>query len=319
MKLKLLSQLILTAAVITAITFSGCKRKKTEEPEPTVNTTTVSNLSKDDNEVESASDDAMNDANDVMSRGTSKDISLPCHVTLDTVLNDSSTITFRLTYAGLNCNGTRNRSGQIEITKSKNTPWSAVNASVTVKLINFKVTRVVTGKSITLNGTKTFVNVSGGLVKDLVAGTNLSRIHTVTGSLEILFDNGTTKTWNVSRKRTISGTTPNNLVIDHQGTGSADGYDNLVTWGFNRDNEAFYTQITTTVRMKETCQWYPAEGQKVYSIPSDGKKATITFGFDNNDTQLPSGSTTCPTKYKFEWSKTFANGTVKSGTSYIAY
>ncbi len=315
MKIKMFVRFAVIGVLFSTIAFTGCKRKTTDTPDPVVSTTTMSQLSKDDNEVQSASDDAMNDANDVMSRGTTKTIGLPCNTTLDstTVVND--TITFTLTYNGLNCNGTRFRTGQIKISKQQLVHWRDVNATVRVKFIDYKIERVATGKSITLNGTKTFVNVSGGLVREL-NGTG-SIVHSITGSMEILFDNGTTKSWNISRKRTFTGI-PGSFVITHEGTGIADGMTNLVTWGTNRDNEAFYTQIATAVVLKQSCQWDPYSGQKIHMIPSDGKKATITFGYDNNEV-IVVNSNTCPTKYKFDWEKTLANGTIKTGSIFVAY
>jgi hypothetical protein len=96
------------------------------------------------------------------------------------------------------------------------------------------------------------------------------------------------------------------MTID--GFGLADGYDNLVLWGLNRNNEQFYTQILQSVIHREVCSFDPWTGQKKMMIPFQNKGATLTFGYDSND--QPISGDACPSKYKVDWKKGSNSGTI---------
>ncbi|MBK7213256.1 MAG: hypothetical protein IPH88_08230 [Bacteroidales bacterium] len=308
MKATNLFRLIALSTAVLAISFSSCKKDNTDE---TSATASLEQLSTDETNVEAVTDDALKDVENVMSyhnSGYKSTDGIPCNATLDSVGVVNDTITMYITYDGLNCNGTRNRVGQVQIRKAVGTFWGMEGASVQISYINFAVTRVATGRTITLNGTKTFTNVSGGFVWQL--GTTLtSVIHRVEGSMNITFDNGTTRSWNVARQRTYTGV-PDALVMTIEGFGSAEGYENLVTWGTNRQSEQFYTQITTPVAHRQLCGWDPVSGTKVHQIPAMEKSAIITFGYNNNNE--PISGDECPTRFRVDWT----HGSI-SGTKYI--
>src|SRR5579863_9967857 len=92
----------------------------------------------------------------------SANIVLPCDATI-TYDTTSDTRTITITYNGTNCWGNRIRSGTITISIPKGVHWTDPGATVTLKIDNLKITRKRDGKSITINGTKSFTNVSGGL------------------------------------------------------------------------------------------------------------------------------------------------------------
>jgi hypothetical protein len=264
----------------------------------------MTQLSKDENDMQSASDDATQDANDVLSGGTAKSIEwIPCGATIDSTVIANDTITYKITYNGTTCHG-KIRLGAIEVKKQVGAHWRDAGATVRIKFIDLKITKVSTGRSITISGTKTLVNVNGGVIRELNGSGSV--VHTANGSLNALFDNGTTRTWNVARKRTFTGT-QTNLICSVEGTGNENGYSNLVTWGTNRNGEAFYTQITSPVVHKQTCDWDPTSGVKVHNIPSDDKSATITFGFDSNGNTVTGNN--CPTHCKVDWIKGSNSGT----------
>ena len=157
MKTRNLIRLMALLIVVIGFSVTGCKKDKTDNS--SVDPTSLQQLANDENQVQNASDEAMNDVNLLLSAGTLKSTeNLPCHATIDsTIIND--TITKRITYNGLNCNGTRYRTGQVEIKKRVGTHWFQAGATVTVKHINFTITKVSNQKTITLNGTKTHQNV----------------------------------------------------------------------------------------------------------------------------------------------------------------
>lgn len=307
MKTRKLIQLSFMLVALIGISLTGCKKDNLNQGD--TDTSSMLQLTTDEINVENAMDDASKDAEAVMSYGGGQGKSatgLPCNATIDStsVVNDS--ITLFITYDGLNCNGTRNRTGRIEIKKAVGTHWGQAGASVIYKFIDYTVTRVATGKSLKFNGTKTFLNVSGGFIWQLGFGAT-SIVHRTTGSMQTTFDNGATRTWNVARQLTYTGT-HNQLLMTIDGFGTAGEYANLVTWGTNRNDEAFYTQITQSVVHKELCSWDPAAGIKIHQIPAKDKSVTITFGY--NDNNEPVTGDECPTKYRADWQRNGNSGTI---------
>ncbi|MEI7490656.1 MAG: hypothetical protein WCK92_04595 [Bacteroidota bacterium] len=297
------------ALVLTAFFgMTSCQKSKSSVDNP--NTSSIQNLANDENQVTSASDEALNDINTVLSGngGLKSTEGPPCHAIIDSLSIASDTMTYYITYNGANCRGNLIRTGQIEISKHVGTKWWQVGATITYKYINFHVTHVKSGKSITLNGRKTLVNVSGGLIfmipqyKTFVTTKD-------SGYMNVIFSDSTSKFWNVRRQVTYTKVN-SNLVLTIDGFGSADGYDNLVLWGTNRNSEQFYIQILQSVVHKQVCGFDPCSGQKKMMIPSDSKGATLTFGYDTNNQPITNDD--CPVKYKVDWYK---NG--NSGTLYL--
>jgi hypothetical protein len=305
MKTKsLLFSLSLIAAL--ALSFTSCKKDNLSGGK--ADPSSLTQLTADENNVEAIMDEAAGDITSAMNgdAGFKSTAQLPCNATLDSVAVANDTVTLFITYSGLNCSGTRNRTGQIEIRKKLGSHWNEAGTAVIYKYINFSVTRVATGKTITLNGTKTFVNVNGG--HRWQVGTLIdSYVERVSGSMQASFDNGTSRTWNVARQLTYTGT-PGLLILTIDGFGTAAGYQNLVVWGVNRQGEDFYTRISQSVVCRQACGWDPVSGIKMHLIPEDDKSATITFGFDDNN--QPVTGDTCPTRYRVDWQKNNQSGTM---------
>lgn len=306
MKTKKILSLGMIAIALTGLTFTGCKKDKT--PDPAVNTQSMQQLTKDEVTVTQVSDDALYDANTVLSGNQNKSTETlwPCNAIIDSVTVAGDSISYHITYIGDNCNHTRVREGQVIVTKKIGENWGAQGATTTVKLINLKITKKSNGKWLILNGTKIFTNVSGGFLWQL--GINhTSIVHRAVGALTATFDDGTTRIWYLNRQRTFTGLLGGSLVMTIDGLGSADGYDNLVIWGINRNGEAFYTQITQSIVIKATCDWDPVSGVKIYQIPADNKKATVTYGYDVNGNLVTNGD--CPTHFRVDWQKGINSGT----------
>jgi len=285
---------------------SSCKKDKPNDPSG--DSASMQQLSKDEIQMEMASDEAMNDAEIILSGGSLKSTTLwPCNATIDStgVVND--TITFYITYSGKNCLGNLERYGQVEVKRRVGEHWVQPGATVTIKLINFRVTVVYTGKSITLNGTKIFKNVSGGHIWQLFMGVP-AIVHRVYGSVQATFDDNTTRIWNVARQRTFTLDAQQKFVMTIDGFGNADEYSNLVIWGTNRAGENFYTQITQSIVHKQRCNMDPCSGIKIHQIPSMEKSATITFGY--NDQNEPIQGDECPTRFRVDWVKGSHSGTI---------
>ncbi len=307
------NRLMRTAALflaLTGLTLTSCKKDKLDEG--TNDSTSLTQLSNDEINVEEITNDALQDVEGVLSYngGNLKSTyGIPCNATIDSTSVINDTITIFITYDGLSCNGRKYRTGQVQIKKQLGSQWGMVGASVNVKYINFSVTRVATGKTIVMNSDKTFTNVTGGFIYMLGQNGFTSLVHRVSGYIDVTFDNGTTRAWNVARQRTYTGT-PGELVLTVGGFGTSGEYSNLVVWGINRQGEDFYTQITESIVHKEVCDGNPVTGIKVHQIPAADKSATITFGYDSNNLPVTNGD--CPTHYRVDWQ----NGTY-TGTSFL--
>ncbi len=306
MKTNNLSRFTFLLFLVIGLSLAGCKKDKNTDPSD--DSSSLQQLSKDEESVEAASDESMNDVNFFLANGNLKSTNLlPCNATVDSTAVVNDTITIYITYDGLNCSGTRFRTGQVQIRKHVGTQWYQAGATVMIRHINFTITKVSTQKSITLNGVKIHKNVSGGVIWQLGNGIN-AIVHRTRGHVNVTFDDGTTKTWNVARQKTYTGNPPGNLVLTTDGFGSVGEYDNLVVWGTNRQGEAFYTQIIEPIVHRQVCSWDPVSGIKKHAIPADAKSATLTFGFDSNN--QPISGNECPAKFKLDWQRNNNSGTV---------
>jgi hypothetical protein len=297
--------LLMTAAMVLGLT--GCK--KTDDNNQANDSSPVQQTAMDENRVSDFSDEALNDANIILSAGNLKSTQiLPCNVILDSANVAYDTIVYYVTYNGLNCAGTIMRTGNMEIRKQVGTHWYMPGATVSVKYINLHKTRISNGNSITLNGNIMFENVKGGLIPMLGNGIDSITYHH-TGTLAATFDDNTIRTWNIARRQILTGT-PDNLVVSVTGFGTYGAYTELVTWGINRGGQEFFISVLETVVHRQVCSFLPSTGVKNIAIPSKEVGAIITFGYDENNQPVTNGD--CPVKFKLEWSK---NG--NSGTLYL--
>lgn len=307
MKTKAFFSYAVALMFLGSVTLAGCSKENEETPQ--VNTSSLEKLAVDENNLEEMVDEALNDASNVMGpQGLKSTDWLPCHATIDSAVVANDTLAIYITYNGLNCRENKIITGQTVTKRKVGEFWGMPGTTVTVQFINYSVTRVSNNKTVVLNGIKTFQNVTGGFLWQLGL-TATSIVHKASGTMQATFDNGTTRSWNFARQRVFTGT-PNNMVLTVEGFGSADGYENLVAWGINRDGEQFYTQINQPIVHTNACDWRPESGIKFHEVPADGKSATVTFGYDNNNQPVTPGN--CPTKYRLDWVK---NG--NSGTLYL--
>jgi len=293
------------------LSFAGCKKESTSTS--TTNTESMQQLSKDETNVENATDKALNDAEYYMIPAALKSVEIgggPCNTTKVTTGPTNDTITTTITYNGPDCNNIRTRSGQVIVKRKFQEYWGTPGATVLVYLNNFTTTRISNGKSLTLNGEKHFENVSGHYLFELGLDSNVtSVVHREWGSVTATFDDNTHKVWNLDRQRTFTGSLIA-LVMTVDGLGSADGYSNLASWGTDRNNELFYSSINQSIVYKQLCDWDPCSGIIIHQIPSIPKSATITYGYDSNNNLITNGD--CPTRYRVDW----IVGT-KSGTFFL--
>jgi hypothetical protein len=220
-------------------------------------------------------------------------------ITLDTA-NGNRQIT--ITYNGTNCALDRTRTGSVTITWPIGQLWRDSGAVVTVTFNSLVITRLIDNKTLTLNGTHTYTNVSGGSLIDLPnAGAGSSITHTITSSnMQITFDNGTQRTWSVDRQRvfTYSG----GYVITTSGLYTSGSTSGISEWGTDRFGNAFTVDIVTPRVITEACSWQMTAG--VVALTNAAGVTTVTYGLNASG-----AATSCPVgdgTYYFQLSWTAA-------------
>ncbi len=193
-----------------------------------------------------------------------------------------------ITYNGLNCAGTRNRVGVVVLSMPQNVKWKDAGAVLTISIQNLKVTRVRDNKSITINGTKTITNITGGRLRDLANNGNITH-HIESNGLTITFDNNTQRSWRVAKKRVF--TYNNGLVITTTGLQTEGGITGVSEWGTNRLGNAFITAISQPMVIRQDCAFRVVSGQVTHNrLAANG---VVTFGLDSagNPTSCPGAGT----------------------------
>lgn len=188
--------------------------------------------------------------------------------------NGARTIT--IVYNGSNCSGNRTRTGTVTISIPDNVYWKNAGAVVTLQISNLAITRIRDGKTWIINGTKTYTNVSGGLLVDLP---NLdSVVHSISGNMQITFASGNQRTWSISKRRVF--TYNDGVFLSTTGTYSDSlGNSNVAEWGTNRFGVTFESLITQPKTIAQSCEFRLTGGQNQV-IRSDGWTSTITYGLD---------------------------------------
>jgi hypothetical protein len=263
-------------AAMTLFTYS-CKKDNSSSSSSTDTATEAKTQADDQNFYSSETDAVTDDANASLnaSGGTynetpvgvqSPSLPLPCDATI-TVDTTSSPHTITITYNGSSCDARRTRTGTVIVSFSPGFKWGDVNAQITVQFVNLKITRTSDGKSITLNGTRTVTNVSGGLLKNLA--TLDSIVHKINdANMSITFDNGKQRTW--QREATRTFTYNNGIVISTNDSVS----------GENRFGDAFSTITEQPVVVEQSCDYRVVGGE----VKHTGPKVTtdVTFGLDSS-------------------------------------
>jgi len=284
----------LSVAILSAgLFFSSCKK---ENKPDTTDTTTEFKLQSDDQaRFTSETDASDDDANAALEnfggsyageRPLTPFLLFGCDasVTVDTLSNPRK---ITITYNGDTCiNGRRSRTGTVVISFAPNFRWAEPGAQYTVSTQNLKITRLVDNKSITINGAKTITNVSGGKLRNLATRTN-PIVHEVTSNgINVTFDDGTQRSWQVAKRRTF--TYNNGMVISVRGISSLGG--GIAEWGTNRAGRDFTSAILEPLVVRQSCNFRLVSGKIQHVGPA--VTTTTTFGLDaagNSVTSCPVG------------------------------
>ncbi|HXB07188.1 MAG TPA: hypothetical protein VNW04_08735, partial [Puia sp.] len=181
-----------------------------------------------------------------------------------------------ITYNGLGCEGHRTRTGVITISIPIGTHWKDKGAVVTVKIDNLKITRIRDQKTIIINGTYYFTNVTGGLLRDLASLQTIT--HTVTAdSLTVQFADSATRIWSIAKQRVF--TYNNGVVITTTGTHSDGTNNDVAVWGVNRYGNSFETLIVQPMVIEQDCDWRLTSGQT--ETIRKALTLNVTYGLDS--------------------------------------
>ena len=190
---------------------------------------------------------------------------------------NSNPRTITITYDGSSCMPGRTRTGSVVISMAQNVQWKNAGAAITVSFQNLKITRTSDSKHITLNGTQTYTNVSGGLLINLPILNSIT--HSITSNgLSVTFNNGSQRVWKVAKQRVF--TYNNGVVITGTGTHTEGNITNIAEWGTNRFGNTFTTAVTTPLVVKQDCNFRLTGGAVTHA--TNMFSATATFGLDAN-------------------------------------
>lgn len=277
MKARILS--VAAAICSAAFIFTACQKDNSSSTDYSSETTTHSD---DQNRFSGEVDAAANDASIALEAnagfaGRGEGVqSLICDATI-VVDAQSNPKTITITYNGTNCLGNRTRTGVIVISMAQGVLWKNPGAQINVSFQNFKITRVSDNKSITINGTQTHTNVSGGLLINLPALGTIT--HTITSSnMSVTFDNGSQRTWQVARQRVF--TYNNGVVVTVTGMHTEGSTTGIAEWGTNRFGNPFTTAIKEPLVFKQDCSFRLGSGKVEHNTTHFN--ASVTFGLDAN-------------------------------------
>lgn len=303
--MKKLLTLLPIAIVSMGLFFTSCKKNSTTSADLT---TEFKDQSDDQARFSNETDAVANDANAAMENlggsyagdtPLTPQLPAPCDATI-AVDTASTPRKITITYLGTNCLGNRTRTGTVVISFAPTFRWVNAGAYFTVNYQNLRITRVSDSKSILINGEKRITNVSGGKLRNLATRTT-PIVHEVTSSsMNITFDDGTQRSWQIAKRRTFTYY-DNGIVISVTGFGPQGG--GVAEWGINRHNNSFTSAIIEPMVVKQSCNFRLVSGK----IKHTGPVVTVntTFGLDATGNPV----TACPTGafyYKLVW--TGANG-----------
>lgn len=302
------------ACLCAGLMFTSCKKSTDSSTTTPASTPTQQTDASDNARVENESESAANDAENATSPSASSgrvaasagsmtyplldpsDSSAHQGAMVDTSKFTSSyPKTLTITYDGKTIVNGRTRSGSITVALYGR--WSTMGDSLVLTFNNYAVTRVLDNNTITFTGTKTIVNTSGGnLLSLIMAGPGASNtlvrdVHS--SDMVITFNNGTTRTWHISRHRVIAFPTKGALTVTLTGTGTSGNYMNLGSWGLTREDSMFYSEITVPIVWQTgDCRVGPVSGSRTLVVGSTS--ISVTYGVNPQGVQETAAAGMCP-------------------------
>lgn len=288
------------------LSFTACKKKKAFKDED-------GQASVDNTNAIGETDAAIGDVNDVIagepllhgrSSSASGTLGKFCGLTVDTNGLGKGSVT--LIYDGTTCRN-RTRTGRIRLTiqgYAGGQRWKHAGCELRVEYMSYKIVRASDGRSMTLDGTQTITNETGGTWWDLlIVKTQTSLGATIKGSgLDVTFDDGKTASYNINRR--ITYTLPGGiLTCQADGIGALNGRSNLENYGLTRNGDEFTSQVITPVVWNLTCgPWAPVQGEMDIKVDKRDFSLKVLFSVDADGNAQVSSPNSCAHGWKVEWS-----------------
>jgi len=320
--------LLIAILVISAAVVISCKKATTSAVVNTVDNTSETNAktqSSDASFVTSETDQADNDVNNTASACARVNKNGPVATSNGVPSNADTSSTFAgvitINYHGQIGTTCRTRTGSITIQLMSGNKWSDSGAVLQYTFNNYKVTNNCNGKTVTLNGTRTITNLTGGNVYTItLAGNSSTIVHKVRANYTAAFTDSASTTvktavWNVARKTTISY-----LVglysISTAGDTTYNGIANTESWGTTRNGDAYTTVFTLPVTNNTYCGLpyigRPTSGTVEYTVGS--LAFNVQYGLTASGTPAAVGS--CIPVYYYQVTCTISTGTYTAMVPY---
>jgi len=216
---------------------------------------------------------------------------------------DSSQIAQKIIY--LNFDSTisclvpaRRRSGQIKVQLTTGNYWRDSGSQLTLTYINFKIQRVSTGRSITVNGIKTLTNINGNNWLGFLGGNDTLKYRSRATQLAVQFSSGLSATWNATHT-TSWWYLPATQVVYFTANGDTtmNSYNHVASWGVNRYGKNFITYYEQPVISNSSCGFgRPVSGAITHNV--NNSQFFIDLGMDQNGNHTVSG---CSYGYLVTW------------------
>lgn len=123
--------------------------------------------------------------------------------------------------------------------------WREKGAVIHLECQNYTVLFEVNNQTLVFNGTIVVTNINGGQVYEAITLKN-TITHKIRGSINITFDNGKTRTWQIFKRRTYSA--ENGKIENLEAQLAADSTGNIAEVGTTKSGENFTTTVTTAFR-----------------------------------------------------------------------
>ena len=275
-----LSNLILVFFCLALIATS-CK--KDEEEDPIVQSNIAEQGSNDEtarDEYDKSLDNVFTalESTDFGSRSGDSAVVLPCGVVRIDTTGGKYTIVY-----GKNC-GRKVLSGSVTASISPSgAKWRDKGAVLRLDYSNYTVKFEANGQTLVFNGSLYVTNVNGGLIFETIIG-GKTIIHRVRGAINVTFDNGKTRLWNVYKKRTYHS--PTSKVGELTLELSADSAGNIAEIGTNRNGDQFTTTIPIPYLMRNcntsghwTGPYVLIQGKLIYTVAPNSLTAEPGYAY----------------------------------------
>ncbi|MEI7802636.1 MAG: hypothetical protein WCI97_08335 [Bacteroidota bacterium] len=297
---------LLLLCLFTSGIFSSCiKDKKNDKLDPQ-----VEQFNTDANDYKAESDRADQDINgalgDIPSFGKAEETysSPMCGVTIDSTQIAQHILFFNFDGVTPCFSPSCTRSGQIKVQLTSGNLWSDAGSVLTLTYIDYKIVRMSDNKSIKFNGVKTLKNLNGNNWLTFLLGSSTLKYRERSFNINVVFDDGSTSTWNSARTTEWSYSLADSKVtFSAVGDTILNGFNTVDSWGVNRYGMDFTTYYNTAIVSNSYCGfWRPNSGELVHHL-SVGD-FTLTLGVDQ---QGNASSLACAYGYKISWTGSSGN------------